>query len=131
MGTVRSGRGSARILVCVCAFACSYAYADPIRGLAPTAGRRPSPKYSSDIKLPKGVDPFQLHDQASELYIRENKRSDARRLWDMAADAEPDNPAVHEIRRDVFRRRREGATSLMARGIYGSAIASSKAALGE
>ncbi len=72
----------------------------------------------------------QLARRAAEL-VESGDLAVAVHLVQMAADAEPDNPAVHEIRRDVFRRRREGATSLMARGIYGSAIASSKAALGE
>ena len=52
-------------------------------------------------------------------------------LVQMAADAAGDDPAVHEIRRDVYRLRRAEATSLMARGVFGSAIAQSKAVLGE
>ncbi len=52
-------------------------------------------------------------------------------LVQMAGDAAPDDPAVHEIRRDVYRARRAEATSLMARGIFGGAIAESKAVVGE
>jgi hypothetical protein len=52
-------------------------------------------------------------------------------LVQMAVDAAGDDPAIHEIRRDVYRARRAEATSLMARGIFGSAIAESKAVLGE
>lgn len=50
-------------------------------------------------------------------------------LVQMAADAAPTNAAVHEARIAVFRARRTEATSLMAKGIYSSAIATSKLAL--
>jgi len=52
-------------------------------------------------------------------------------LVQMASDAEPDNRAVHEIRKEVFTARRAAATSLMAKGIYKSAINVSREALGE
>ena len=52
-------------------------------------------------------------------------------LVQMATDAAPDDLVVHEIRRDIYRARLAEATSLMARGIYGGAIAESKAVLEE
>ena len=55
----------------------------------------------------------------------------AAHLVQMAADAEPDDIEVHEIRKKVFEARRAAATSLMAKGIYRSAITVSKEALGE
>ena len=51
-------------------------------------------------------------------------------LVEMAAQAEPDNKAVHEIRAEVFQRRRDGETSLMAKGIYGYAANESKDKIG-
>ncbi|MGA1342982.1 MAG: alkyl sulfatase dimerization domain-containing protein [Hyphomonas sp.] len=48
-------------------------------------------------------------------------------LAEMAALADPENPAVHAYRADVFQRRRDGETSLMAKGIFGSAANASRA----
>ena len=42
----------------------------------------------------------------------------AGQLAEWAAQADPDDPAVHEARAQVNARRRADATSLMARGIY-------------
>ena len=42
----------------------------------------------------------------------------AGQLAEWAAQADPDDPAVHEARADVNARRRDDATSLMAKGIY-------------
>ena len=53
----------------------------------------------------------------------------ATHLVQMAADAEPDNRDVHEIRKEVYAARRRVATSLMAKGIYKSAINASIEAL--
>ena len=50
-------------------------------------------------------------------------------LVEMAALAAPDNPEIHELRARVFQQRREGETSLMAKGIFGSAANESKARL--
>ena len=42
-------------------------------------------------------------------------------LVEMAVLAEPDNRRIHELRADVYGRRRAGELSLMAKGIYGQA----------
>ena len=55
----------------------------------------------------------------------------AAHLVQMAFDAEPTNREVHEIRKEVFTARRAVATSLMAKGIYKSAINLSIEALDE
>jgi len=55
----------------------------------------------------------------------------AAHLVEMAAQAEPTNGEVHEIRKQVYTARRAVATSLMAKGIYKSAINTSIEALGE
>jgi alkyl sulfatase BDS1-like metallo-beta-lactamase superfamily hydrolase len=52
-------------------------------------------------------------------------------LVELAAQAEPDNMAVHAIRAEVFQQRRDGETSLMSKGIYGSAANESKARMQE
>ncbi len=52
-------------------------------------------------------------------------------LVEMAADAAPDDPAVHEIRADIYTRRRSEASSLMARGIYRGAVKESRAVIGD
>ncbi len=50
-------------------------------------------------------------------------------LAEMAALAEPDNKYVHGIRAEVYQHRREQESSLMAKGIFGSAANESKAAI--
>lgn len=55
----------------------------------------------------------------------------AAHLVEMASVAEPDNQGVHEIRQHVYAARRKVATSLMAKGIYKSAINASIEAIGE
>ena len=52
-------------------------------------------------------------------------------LAEMAAQADPENKSVHEIRADIFQRRRDVETSLMAKGLFGYAANESKAKLGE
>jgi alkyl sulfatase BDS1-like metallo-beta-lactamase superfamily hydrolase len=47
-------------------------------------------------------------------------------LVELAADAAPDDPAVHAIRARLYQARREGETSLMAKGIFGSAANQSR-----
>jgi alkyl sulfatase BDS1-like metallo-beta-lactamase superfamily hydrolase len=47
-------------------------------------------------------------------------------LVEFAVTAEPDNSAVHAIRSEVYQRRRDAETSLMAKGIFGSAANESK-----
>ena len=47
-------------------------------------------------------------------------------LAEFAAQAEPDNKAIHALRAEVYQRRREGETSLMAKGIFGYAANQSK-----
>ena len=51
-------------------------------------------------------------------------------LAEMAARADPDSAAVHAARAEVYRRRREQETSLMARSIYGEAADRSREAAG-
>src|SRR6185437_6778459 len=48
-------------------------------------------------------------------------------LAEYAALAEPDNARVHGARAEVYQRRRDAETSLMAKGIFGSAANESKA----
>lgn len=70
---------------------------------------------------------IKLAQRASALAL-----SDARlacHLAEMAAQAEPDNKAIHQIRAEVYQARRSGETSLMAKGIFGSAAIESKAKL--
>jgi len=62
--------------------------------------------------------------QAGELAV-------AAHLVEMATQGDPSNGEVHEIRKQVYSARRAAATSLMAKGIYKSAINSSIEALGE
>ena len=60
---------------------------------------------------------------------RELAETDARlacHLAEFAAQAEPDNNAVHHLRAEVYQKRREGETSLMAKGIFGTAANQSK-----
>jgi len=52
-------------------------------------------------------------------------------LVEMAADAAPLDAGVHEIRAEIYTRRRREATSLMARGIYRGAIRESQAVIGD
>ncbi len=42
-------------------------------------------------------------------------------LAEWAAGASPDDPAIHDVRHDVYERRRHAESSLMAKGIYGAA----------
>ena len=51
-------------------------------------------------------------------------------LVEMAALAEPDNPAVHAVRSEVYQRRRGTETSLMAKAIFGDAANASKSLAG-
>ena len=48
-----------------------------------------------------------------------------------AAQAAPDDAQVHAIRAEIFQKRRDGETSLMAKGIFGYAANESKARLGD
>ena len=52
-------------------------------------------------------------------------------LVELAAQAEPEDRAVHAARRDIYRLRRESELSLMARGIYGEAARQSAALAGD
>ena len=51
-------------------------------------------------------------------------------LVEWAAQAAPDDAAVHTTRAEIYRRRRDDEISLMARGIFGSAAAESDAVTG-
>lgn len=50
-------------------------------------------------------------------------------LVEMAALADAEHTGVHGIRAEIYQRRREGETSLMAKGIFGSAANASKSKL--
>jgi alkyl sulfatase BDS1-like metallo-beta-lactamase superfamily hydrolase len=52
-------------------------------------------------------------------------------LAEYAVQAEPDNAHAHAIRAAVFQRRRDGETSLMAKGIFGYAANESKTRAGD
>jgi alkyl sulfatase BDS1-like metallo-beta-lactamase superfamily hydrolase len=52
-------------------------------------------------------------------------------LIELASLAEPENKAVHSIRAEIYQLRRQGESSLMAKGIFGYASAESLAAAGE
>jgi alkyl sulfatase BDS1-like metallo-beta-lactamase superfamily hydrolase len=51
-------------------------------------------------------------------------------LAELAVQAEPENTHAHALRAEVFQKRRDGETSLMAKGIFGSAANESKAKAG-
>jgi alkyl sulfatase BDS1-like metallo-beta-lactamase superfamily hydrolase len=51
-------------------------------------------------------------------------------LAELAMLAEPLNPHVHEARAQVYQKRRDGETSLMAKGVFGEAANQSKAKAG-
>ena len=48
-------------------------------------------------------------------------------LVELAAQAEPDNKAAHAIRAEVYQKRRDSETSLMAKAIFGDAANASSA----
>ncbi len=50
-------------------------------------------------------------------------------LVELAAQAAPDNNAVHALRAEVYQHRRNQETSLMSKGIFGAAASESKAQL--
>lgn len=52
-------------------------------------------------------------------------------LAELAAQADPENARVHALRAEVYQRRRDGETSLMAKGIFGSASNESRAKAGD
>jgi hypothetical protein len=51
-------------------------------------------------------------------------------IVEMAAMAEPDDAEIHRARADIYAARRKLETSLMAKGIYGSAARESAAIAG-
>jgi alkyl sulfatase BDS1-like metallo-beta-lactamase superfamily hydrolase len=51
-------------------------------------------------------------------------------LAELAVQAEPENAHAHALRAEVFQKRRDGETSLMAKGIFGHAANESKAKAG-
>ncbi len=52
-------------------------------------------------------------------------------LVQLAGDAAPEDPEVHELRAEVYRLRRKSETSLMAAGIYRSAEQASRSVVGD
>jgi alkyl sulfatase BDS1-like metallo-beta-lactamase superfamily hydrolase len=71
------------------------------------------------------------------LAERARKLADSRELRlachlvELASLAEPENKAVHAIRAEIYQLRRQGETSLMAKGIFGYASAESLDAAGQ
>jgi len=63
--------------------------------------------------------------------LKESNPRLACHLAEMAVQAEPENRYAHEVRADVYQYRRGLETSLMAKGIFGTAANESKEALGE
>jgi alkyl sulfatase BDS1-like metallo-beta-lactamase superfamily hydrolase len=51
-------------------------------------------------------------------------------LIEMASMAEPDNKAIHALRAEIYQLRRQGETSLMAKGIFGFTANESKSKAG-
>jgi alkyl sulfatase BDS1-like metallo-beta-lactamase superfamily hydrolase len=51
-------------------------------------------------------------------------------LAELAMLAEPENPHVHAARAQIYQKRRDGETSLMAKGVFGEAANQSKAKAG-
>jgi alkyl sulfatase BDS1-like metallo-beta-lactamase superfamily hydrolase len=51
-------------------------------------------------------------------------------LVELAAQAAPEDPSVHEVRADLYERRRRQETSLMTKGIFASAVVDSRARAG-
>jgi alkyl sulfatase BDS1-like metallo-beta-lactamase superfamily hydrolase len=70
-----------------------------------------------------------LAERASQLSADGQHRV-ACHLIEMAAQAEPTNTSVHAVRSEVYRRRREGELSLMAKAIYAEAADRSAAIAG-
>jgi alkyl sulfatase BDS1-like metallo-beta-lactamase superfamily hydrolase len=52
-------------------------------------------------------------------------------LVELAVQAEPQNRRAHGARAEIYQRRRDAETSLMAKGIFGAAANESKAQAGE
>jgi len=52
-------------------------------------------------------------------------------LVEFAVQAEPDNQRAHALRAEIFQRRRNQETSLMAKGIFGYAANESKGRIGD
>ena len=71
-----------------------------------------------------------LAERARELAEQRDLRL-ACHLIEYASLAEPDDKAVHALRAEIYQLRRQGETSLMAKGIFGYASAESLDAAGE
>ena len=67
---------------------------------------------------------IKLAERARELIETDSRL--ACHLAEMAAQAEPSNTDIHSIRAEVYQYRRDRETSLMAKGIFGSAAGESK-----
>ncbi|CAG7579849.1 alkyl sulfatase dimerization domain-containing protein [Rhodococcus opacus] len=70
----------------------------------------------------------QLAERARALLARGEHRL-AGHFAQMATDADPQNRDSHQVRVDVFGQLEQGATSTMAKGVYGWAVAESRAFL--
>jgi len=92
---------------------------------------KPSPKarLAGEVAALAGG-PLSLAHRAHEV-AESGDLSLACHLVEMAADAAPGDRAVHEIRADIYTKRRSEASSLMARGIYRGAVRESQAIIGE
>lgn len=72
---------------------------------------------------------IRLAERAAELQHDDPRL--ACHLAEMAALAAPDDRAVHQLRAEVYQARRSQETSLMAKGIFGSAANESKARMAD
>jgi alkyl sulfatase BDS1-like metallo-beta-lactamase superfamily hydrolase len=73
--------------------------------------------------------PEKLAERALALALAETDIRTACHLVEFAAQAAPDDARIHGTRADIYQRRRDLETSLMSKGIFGSAANESKAKL--
>ena len=88
---------------------------------------KPSPKsaIAAEIVALAGLDA--LVTRATDL-AESGEVSLACHMIELAFQHQPDNLRVHEARASIYQKRRDGASSLMAKGVYGTASNESKTA---
>jgi alkyl sulfatase BDS1-like metallo-beta-lactamase superfamily hydrolase len=90
---------------------------------------KPAPRADLGVELAAlAGGPERLAARAAELADAGDLRL-ACQLVELAAESDPTNRAVHEIRAAVYGRRRDAELSLMAKGIYAGAVRESQAVL--
>jgi alkyl sulfatase BDS1-like metallo-beta-lactamase superfamily hydrolase len=90
---------------------------------------KPAPRSDLGVELAAlAGGPERLAARAAELADAGDLRL-ACQLVELAAESDPTNRAVHEIRAAVYGRRRDAELSLMAKGIYAGAVRESQAVL--